>query len=90
MLIVDLRPYDQGNWPKLFARYGADIVLGEIQNLRVNGAKAAAELPNCDMVGISDYSETRSKPGYPAVHVDCENGYRIYFNYKGIIEREQN
>lgn len=85
MSSVDLQPYDRATYPKTFARLGESVVLGELQDVRRAGAEQAASDRRCDRVSMSDFSENESVPGKVAVFVDCENGFRIWFNRDGAI-----
>lgn len=84
---VDLDPYTPSEYPKLHAEIGS--MMNEVTIARAEGARAAAQLPQCDHVEISDYSD-RSEGNEIAVFVDCRNGFRIWYRSGKIIETLQN
>jgi len=74
------RPMDRRNYPKTFAKWGADGVK-TIDRLRKDAALFAAKSSECDTVDTSELSEQRSSPpNQIVVFVDCSNGKRFYLS----------
>jgi hypothetical protein len=86
---ADLKPYDQANYPKTFAKFGEKFVLNEIQLARVAGAQAMARDENCDRVLFSDLSDKSTRDNV-VVFVDCANGYRIWHSAGRVLRTAKN
>lgn len=84
---ADLRPYDAGNFPKLFQYLGAARVAGELQSLRREGAYAAAADDRCDQVDLAEFSDETYSSRVLTVFVDCRNGFRIWYSRPGGVIR---
>lgn len=70
--------YDQKNYPKFFAQWGADG-MAKINKLMPLVARKAAASPECDLVELVEFSGQRSVPRSKMVFfVDCKNGKRFY------------
>ncbi|MBB4191795.1 hypothetical protein GGE45_001475 [Rhizobium aethiopicum] len=88
---VDLQPYDEKNYPKLFLYLGAVRVAGELQDLRRAAAMEAAWDNRCDTVEMSDFSDKTYSSGELTAFVDCRNGFRIWYTQKrGVIQTARN
>lgn len=81
------KPYDEINFPKLFAVWG-EAGIARIQDVRERGAAAASESTACDHVEISEYSEKRSSliDDLIVVFIDCRNRQRFYFSDRSGLE----
>ncbi len=91
MQAVDLQPYDEKNYPKLFLYLGAIRVAGELQDLRRAAAMEAALDDRCDVVEMSDFSDKTYSSGDLTAFVDCRNGFRIWYTQKrGVIQTARN
>lgn len=74
------RPMERKNYPKTFAKWGAEGVK-KIDRLRKDAAVFAAKSTECDKVETSELSEQRSSPpSQIVVFVDCSNGKRFYLS----------
>jgi hypothetical protein len=73
-----VKPFDQKNYPKLYAEWGVAGVK-RINGLMPLAAQKAAASPECDKVDLVEVSSSRSSPGKKIVYfVDCVNGKRFY------------
>lgn len=86
---VDLSYYTREQYPKTYLALGETAVRGELQSLRRAAARQAASYRECDKVALSDYSQNRSTISNIVVFADCENGFRVYFDKSGVIEKKQ-
>lgn len=77
-------PIKQGQYPKTFAKWGANGV-SKINSLLKPAALHAAKSPTCDQVDMVELSDNRSVPPNQIVFfVDCTNGQRFYVSEQDI------
>lgn len=75
-----VKPFDQKNYPKLYAEWGPAGVK-RINGLLPLAAQKAAASSECDKVDLVEVSSTRSSPGKNIVYfIDCVNGKRFYID----------